>query len=78
MDWQSLIESRPGVLGGKPVLKGTRISVELVLERFAAGATEEDLLKSYPHITREQIRAAFAYAAAGFESDRTIIIGSHR
>jgi len=57
------IESRPDVMLGKPVTRGTRIPVELILRRIGEGATEDDLLRSYPHLSREDIRAAVLYAA---------------
>ncbi len=57
------IETNPATLGGKPVIRGTRISVELVLRKLADGATEAELLDGYPRLTREDIRAALAYAA---------------
>jgi len=57
------IEIRPDVMLGKPVIRGTRITVELVLRRISEGATEADLLASYPHLTSEDIRAAVAFAA---------------
>ncbi len=53
----------PAILGGKPVIAGTRISVQLILEKIRDGWTIEDLLDDYPHVTREQIIAALAYAA---------------
>ena len=56
------ITSTPGVLQGKPCIAGTRISVELILEQLALGDTIDDLLDDYPHITREQILAALAFA----------------
>ncbi len=58
-----LIERNPDVMLGKPVIKGTRISVELIMRKLADGFTIEDILEMYPHITLEQIHAAFAYAA---------------
>lgn len=48
---------------GKPIIKGTRITVELLMRKLADGFTVEDILGMYPHITLEQVRAAFAYAA---------------
>ncbi len=57
------IEARPDVMLGKPVIAGTRISVELLLRRISDGASEADLLVAYPHLTREDVRAAVAYAA---------------
>ena len=56
-----LIVSNPKVMVGKPVIRGTRITVELILEKFAAGQTEEQILHSHPHVTREGIRAALAF-----------------
>ncbi|MEQ1892222.1 MAG: DUF433 domain-containing protein [Planctomycetota bacterium] len=57
------IEIRPDVMLGKPVIRGTRIPVELILRRISEGASEDDLLVSYPHLAREDIRAAVAFAA---------------
>jgi len=62
MDWADRIVSDPEVLVGKPTIKGTRISVELIFDRLANGWSENDLLESYPRLTREDIRAAFSYA----------------
>jgi uncharacterized protein (DUF433 family) len=63
MALQGRIETRPDVMLGKPVIRGTRIPVELILRRISEGASEDDLLSSYPHITREDVRAAVAFAA---------------
>jgi uncharacterized protein (DUF433 family) len=49
---------------GKPVIRGTRITVELILRKLAEGASEGELLQDYPHLTTEDIRAAVAYGAA--------------
>ncbi len=57
------IEINPKVMLGKPVIRGTRIPVELILRKLAEGSREEDLLDAYPRLTREDIRAAIAYAA---------------
>lgn len=51
------------ILGGKPIVKGTRISVNFILEELAAGVSIEDLLEGYPQLTRELIQEALAYAA---------------
>lgn len=53
----------PGVMQGKPVIRGTRITVDLVVRKFSEGATEADVMDAYPHLTREAIRAALAYDA---------------
>ncbi len=63
MNWRDHIHSDPAILGGKPVISGSRISVELILERLSDGWSEDDLLRSFPHVTREQVRAAIAFAA---------------
>ena len=57
------IEINPRVMMGKPVIRGTRIPVELLLRKLSEGATEDDLLNAYPRLQREDIRAAIAYAA---------------
>lgn len=62
MDWHTRIISNPDILLGKPTIKGTRISVELILGCFVSEWSFEDILKSYPHITRDDILAALAYA----------------
>ena len=62
MEWRDRIVYDPALLVGKPVIKGTRISVELILGWLANGWTFEQILESYPHITREDILAALAFA----------------
>ena len=57
------ITADPGILGGKPIIAGTRISVQLVLEKLRDGWTIDELLDDYPRLTREQIVAALRYAA---------------
>jgi uncharacterized protein (DUF433 family) len=57
------IELNSAVLGGKPVVRGTRIPVEDILRKLADGATEADLLDAYPRLTRDDIQAALRYAA---------------
>ena len=57
------IEIDPAVLIGNPVIRGTRIPVELVLRKLSEGASEADLLDAYPRLTREDIQATLAYAA---------------
>jgi uncharacterized protein (DUF433 family) len=58
-----LIQSDPAVMLGKPVIRGTRITVELILRKLGAGETMEQIIESHPRLTCEQIRAALAYAA---------------
>jgi uncharacterized protein (DUF433 family) len=57
------IEINPAVMQGKPVVRDTRIPVELVLRKLAEGATVDDLLDAYPRLTKDDIRACLAYAA---------------
>ena len=60
---RELIISDPEVMMGKPVIAGTRITVELILEKLAAGETVDQLLQAHPRLTREGIRAALSFAA---------------
>jgi uncharacterized protein (DUF433 family) len=57
------IEIDPKVMMGKPVIRGTRITVELILRKLSEGATQSDLLDAYPRLTRADIQAAIRYAA---------------
>ena len=59
------IQIDPAVMMGKPVIRGTRITVELICQKLAEGATHSELLEDYPFLTPEDIRAAIAYGAAG-------------
>ena len=63
VDWREYIHADPEILHGKPVVKGTRLSVRFLLDRLAGGWTQEELLEEYPSLTREGLRAALAYAA---------------
>lgn len=63
MNYQKYIERNPEIMLGKPIIKGTRITVELLVRKLANGYETDDLLKSYPHLKREQILAALEYAA---------------
>jgi uncharacterized protein (DUF433 family) len=69
MNWQDYIISDNQILLGKPTIKGTRISVELLLELFAAGWTEKQILDSYPTITVESLRAVFDYLKACMQQE---------
>jgi uncharacterized protein (DUF433 family) len=62
MAWSERIVIDPQILAGKPVIRGTRLSVEFVLSLLAAGQSENDLLHNYPGITREDILACLSYA----------------
>jgi uncharacterized protein (DUF433 family) len=65
----SLITSDPKIMMGKPVIAGTRITVELILEKLAAGETVDQIVAEHPRLTAESIRAAIAFAAEVLRSD---------
>lgn len=68
-EWQDLIVSDPGILMGKPVVAGTRVTVELILEKLAAGESVAQIIEAHPRLTAESISAALAFAAAALRSD---------
>ena len=65
----NLIESNPSVMMGKPVITGTRVTVELILEKLAAGETVEQIMEAHPRLTKEAVRAALAFAAEALRAD---------
>jgi uncharacterized protein (DUF433 family) len=67
------IEINAGVMLGKPVVRGTRIPVELILRKLSEGATEAQLLDAYPRLTREDIQAAIGYAADTLAHEETLL-----
>jgi uncharacterized protein (DUF433 family) len=69
------IDINPDIMMGKPVIKGTRITVELILEKMAAGESTTDILTAYPHLSEEQLRAAITFAAANLRADTIYPIG---
>ena len=66
---ENLIISDPSVMMGKPVIKGTRITVELILEKLSAGETVEQIIEAHPRLTKETIKAALAFAAEALRAD---------
>jgi len=68
------IEINPQVMMGKPIIRGTRITVELILRKLAEGETEAELLEDYPHLTPEDIRAAIAYGAASVAHEEVVLL----
>jgi len=66
---QRMIVSDPNVMMGKPVVVGTRITVELILEKLAAGETVEQILNAHPRLTKEAIQAALAFAREALRAD---------
>ncbi len=74
-NWQARITTNPKVMFGKPVIKGTRIPVELILEKLGHGETVEHLLKAYPRITREDISACLLFAQHSVMNDVVYVTG---
>ncbi|HZG09466.1 MAG TPA: DUF433 domain-containing protein [Allosphingosinicella sp.] len=72
MDWREHIHSDPAILGGKPVVRGSRISVELILEYLSDGAGVDTILEAYPHITQMDVRAAIAFAHDMIADERAL------
>ena len=68
--YTEFIEVNPKVMMGKPVIKGTRLTVELILESLAAGETVENLLKAHARLTKEGISAALAFAADALKGEK--------
>lgn len=70
-----LISSDPEVMMGKPVIAGTRITVELILEKLAAGETVEQIVAAHPRLTEEAVRAALSFAAEALRADVVYPLG---
>ena len=68
------IEINPGIMGGKPVIRGTRVPVELILRKLGAGMTVEAILADHPRLTADDIRAAQAFAA-DYLADEDVVYG---
>lgn len=69
MKYKNLIISNPSIMMGKPVIAGTRITVEYILEKLAAGETIEQILEAHPRLTREALQAALEFAAEALRAD---------
>ena len=67
--YKGIIQSAPSIMMGKPVITGTRITVELILEKLAAGETVEQILEAHPRLTREAIQAALTFAMEALRAD---------
>jgi len=74
MNWKDRITVDPKVLVGKPIIKGTRISVEFVVDLLGRGWTVEQILQEYDHLTREDIQACLAYASDVLKSERVYLL----
>jgi uncharacterized protein (DUF433 family) len=68
-EWRDFIKSDPAVMMGKPVITGTRVTVELILEKLAAGETVEQIIDEHPRITKEGVYAALAFASEALRAD---------
>jgi uncharacterized protein (DUF433 family) len=73
MDYTKIITVEPGKRSGKPCIRGMRITVSDVLEYLAGGMTEDEILRDFPYLTREDIRACLAFAA---DRERRLIIAA--
>ena len=70
MDWQDRIEIRPEVVAGKPVIKGTRLAVEFIVELLGEGWTEQQIVGQYPGLTADDVRACLRYASHVLSSEK--------
>ena len=76
MTWQDHIVIDPKILVGKPVIRGTRIAVEFVIDLLGRGWTVEQILEEYDHLTREQIQACLAYASEMLKTEQVYVTPS--
>lgn len=74
MDWREHIVVDPAILVGKPVIKGTRLAVEFMVDLLAQGWSEEDILRNYPGVTGEDIRACLSYASAVLRAEKVYLL----
>lgn len=70
------ITVNPAILGGKPIIQGTRLSVEFILDLLASGVVEDEILEDYPHLTKEDILACLRYAARFFKNEMYVAFES--
>lgn len=76
MTWQDRIEINREILSGKPIVKGTRIAVEHIIDLLANGWSMTDIIENYPEITREDIQACLAYASARLHAEKVFPLAS--
>lgn len=74
INWRDYVVSDPAILAGKPIVKGTRLSVGFVLDLLAAGWAPQALRENYPNLTEERVRAVLAYAAETFREERFYLL----
>ncbi|MEZ8220659.1 Uncharacterized conserved protein, DUF433 family [Candidatus Fervidibacteria bacterium JGI MDM2 JNZ-1-D12] len=77
LDWRQFIEVNPSVLQGKPVVKGTRIPVSLILSYLAGGMGVDEILAEYPTLTKEAIYACLAYASELVDLEEVVEVGAY-
>jgi uncharacterized protein (DUF433 family) len=70
LDWQERIVIDPNVLVGKPIVRGTRLAVEFIIDLLAQGWTEAELLRNYPGLTPEDVQACLGYASATLQAEK--------
>lgn len=73
MNWKNHIEFNPRIQSGKPVITGTRITVELIIEKLSEGESVDQILESHPHIKRNSILACLSYAADSLRDEITFL-----
>ncbi len=74
MDWKNHIETDPDICGGRPRIKGSRLTVEFLLGLKAAGWSEAQILENYPHITDDDLRAVFAFVQVLIEEEKYLVL----
>jgi uncharacterized protein (DUF433 family) len=72
------ITANPQIFGGKPIIRGTRISVEFILELLASDVSEDEILEDYPHLTKDDIQACLKYAARSCKNEIYVELESVR
>lgn len=76
MNWKEHITANSSILGGKPIIKGTRLSVEFVLERLADGWSAEIILENFPSLTKEDLQAVFAFSLENLQEANMVDLKS--
>ncbi len=76
MDWRGRVTVDPQVLVGKPIVKGTRLSVQFVVDLLAQGWSEQDVLSNYPGLVADDIRACLAYASALLSAEKVYLLSA--
>ena len=74
VEWQQRIASDPAVLVGKPVIRGTRLAVEFIIDLLAQGWPESEILRNYPGLTSQDIQACLAYASATLRAKKVYLV----